>query len=49
MSYVLTYNIVGWTYNGVSYIVHTTLYVRCYVRRWTYDVVCGCNIVGRTY
>ncbi len=52
MPYVLTdltYDILGFTYDGVSNIVHTTSHVRCYVRRWTYDVVCGCNIVGVTY
>jgi hypothetical protein len=27
MSYVLSYNIVGWRCNCVSYIVHTTLFV----------------------
>ena len=41
MSYVMTYDIVGQTYDGVSYIAPTTSEVRCYVRRWTYDVVCS--------
>jgi hypothetical protein len=49
MSCVLTYDIVGRTYDGVRYIVHTTPYVRCYIRRWTYDVVGCCNIGGLTY
>jgi hypothetical protein len=42
---------VTWTYDcvTVSYIVPTTSYVRCYVRRWTCYVVSGCIIAGLTY